>query len=109
MYACDVVSCYMHLMNLCNNLSYLIYQSYLSDMNYIWSILYPCDTIVWTADNTILITAYICIKIAYIYLYENLLMPLYTIPGAPTRWSRGTMVLLAHHVVRQQNTLPLAT
>jgi hypothetical protein len=37
----------MHLMNLCNNLSYLIYQSYLSDMNYIWSILYPCDTIVW--------------------------------------------------------------
>jgi hypothetical protein len=52
-----------------NNLSYLIYQSYLCDMNYIWSVLYPCDTIMWTLDNTILITAYICIKTAYAAIY----------------------------------------
>jgi hypothetical protein len=60
-----VVSCYMYLMNLCNNnLSYLIYRSYLCDMKYIWSILYSCDTIVWTALLIILCYCF--------YLYKNL-------------------------------------
>jgi hypothetical protein len=56
---------YMHLMNLSNNFSYLIYQSYLCDMKYIWSILYSCDTIVWTA---LLIIIYYCL---YLYKYAG--------------------------------------